>query len=181
VFFAIFAFINFLHTKNKSLMANIIYLLLGSNMGNRLSFLKQARKHITKKIGKITKTSSIYETAAWGKENQSAFLNQVLLVESDEEVTKVLALVLAIEQEIGRKRLEKWGERIIDIDILLYNNIVIETKNLIVPHPYLHLRRFTLLPLAEIAADIVHSKLEKSIRQLLTECDDVLEVSIFEA
>lgn len=161
-------------------MTNNIYLLLGSNMGNRLFFLEQAKKHIAEKVGEITKISAIYETAAWGKENQAAFLNQVVLVESDEEAAKVLALVLAIEQEIGRKRLEKWGERIIDIDILLYNDDIIEMENLIVPHPYLHLRRFTLLPLAEIAANVVHSKLGKSIGELLTECADGLEVRAFE-
>lgn len=161
-------------------MKNKVYLLLGSNMGNRLSFLEQARKYIAKKLGEITKTSAIYETAAWGKENQAAFLNQVVVVESEEEAAKVLQLILVIEQEIGRKRLEKWGERIIDIDILLYNDAIIETENLVVPHPYLHLRRFTLLPLAELAADMVHSKLGKSIGELLAECDDVLEVRVFE-
>ena len=160
-------------------MTNKVYLLLGSNMGDRLFFLASARKYIAQRVGHIAKISAIYETAAWGKENQAAFLNQVVLVEIEEEATKVLALVLAIEQEIGRKRLEKWGERIIDIDILLYNDAIIETENLIVPHPYLHLRRFTLLPLAEIAADVVHSKLQKTIEELLNECEDKLNVTIF--
>jgi 2-amino-4-hydroxy-6-hydroxymethyldihydropteridine diphosphokinase len=156
-------------------MNHNIFLLLGTNLGDRLQNLALAQQ----KIGSfcnIINMSSIYVTEAWGKTDQPAFYNQVLEVVSDLDPHKLLALLLEIEKEIGRVRLEKWGPRVIDIDLLFYNNQVINEDDLIVPHPGIPNRRFTLLPLHEIAPDMIHPLLKKNISTLLNECTDTLRV-----
>src|SRR5688500_5363303 len=135
---------------------NNAYLLTGGNIGNRLANLKQAALTIEKRCGKITVTSSIYETAAWGKEDQQDFLNQVLLLETDFDAQQLIGIILQIEREMGRSRKEKNEPRVIDIDILFYNDAIINDLNLIVPHPQLQNRRFVLEPLNEIASEFVH-------------------------
>ena len=155
---------------------NRTYLLIGGNVGDRHSNLEQAAKLIETQAGKILERSALYETAAWGKEDQPAFLNQVLHVETGLEPQELLQAVLKAEQEMGRTRQEKFGPRTIDIDILLFNDVVLESNELTVPHPQLHLRRFALMPLAEIAASQLHPKLKKSIDELLLECPDKLSV-----
>jgi 2-amino-4-hydroxy-6-hydroxymethyldihydropteridine diphosphokinase len=155
---------------------NRTYLLIGGNVGDRHGNLEQASKLVETHAGKIVKRSSIYETAAWGKEDQPAFLNQVLHVETGLEPAALLQAVLKAEEEMGRTRQEKYGPRTIDIDILLYDDIILETNELTVPHPQLHLRRFALMPLAEIAASKIHPALKKSIDELLLECPDKLSV-----
>jgi 2-amino-4-hydroxy-6-hydroxymethyldihydropteridine diphosphokinase len=155
---------------------NNIFLLIGSNLGDRKLFLKQAIKHIEDDIAPLVKASSVYETQSWGKTDAPDYLNQVLMLQTLLPAQVVLEKILAIENLLGRKREEKWGSRIIDIDILFYGDAIIKEPNLQVPHPELHKRRFTLEPLAEIAADFVHPVLNKNILQLKNELKDNLIV-----
>jgi 2-amino-4-hydroxy-6-hydroxymethyldihydropteridine diphosphokinase len=155
---------------------NNVFLLTGGNMGDRRQNLLRAAKIIDEKVGKILSTSAIYETEAWGKIDQSSFYNQVLQVLTDYSPKEVLQEILAIELNMGRERIVKYGPRLIDIDILFYNNEVIETPELIVPHPQIQHRRFVLAPLAELVPEFVHPYLQKTIRELLIECEDPLTV-----
>ena len=153
-----------------------LYLLLGGNLGDRPAYLQQARDKIATAVGPVMRSSGRYETAAWGKTDQPAFLNQVLEVQTELSPEQVLQTINAIEYDLGRIRAEHWGSRVIDIDILFYDDLVQQSQRLTIPHPQLHLRRFTLQPLAEIAPQLVHPVLQKSIRELLQECPDKLEV-----
>jgi 2-amino-4-hydroxy-6-hydroxymethyldihydropteridine diphosphokinase len=155
------------------------YLLLGGNLGNRIQYLQQARENIREQVGSIKKLSKLYETAAWGKTDQPSFLNQVVKVETALTPEEVLQSVNKIEIELGRIRLEHWGARVIDIDILFYDSLIQQTQRLTIPHPQLHLRRFTLMPLSEIAPELVHPVLNQSIKQLLETCPDELEVNVY--
>lgn len=158
---------------------NKVYLLLGGNVGARNLALHSAERYIENKLGNIILQSSVYETEAWGKHDQAPFLNKVILVETEMKPQKVLETALQIEKLMGRNREgQKWHERIIDVDILFYNDEVINEKDLTIPHPYLQERRFTLVPLNEIATDYIHPALKKSINALLSECTDPLEVKI---
>ena len=154
---------------------NIAFLLLGGNLGDREATLAQAREAIGV-LGSISKASSLYETAAWGKTDQPAFLNQALELRTTLSARQLLRRLLKIEKKMGRERLEKYGPRIIDIDILLFNNEVHTYPLLKLPHPELPNRRFALAPLAEIAPDLVHPVLKKTIKEMLEECRDELEV-----
>jgi 2-amino-4-hydroxy-6-hydroxymethyldihydropteridine diphosphokinase len=155
---------------------NDVFLLLGSNMGERNSFLLQAMAGIKKEVGKIVKASSVYETQAWGKTNEADYLNQVLLVQTMLQPRALLNSILQIELSLGRKREVKWGARTIDIDILFYNDGVVNESGLLIPHPELQNRRFTLEPLAEIAPGFMHPVLQKSMLQLKNELQDGLIV-----
>lgn len=148
-------------------------------MGDRTSFLSQARESIASRVGSIRQNSGLYETAAWGKTDQPAFLNQVLEVETALPPEQVLRTINAIEQELGRQRHEHWGARVIDIDILFYDDMILQTQRLTIPHPQLHLRRFTLVPLVEIAPMLIHPVLGKHLSALLNECPDELKVRVF--
>ena len=153
-------------------MFKTIYLLTGSNIGNSQAYLQIAIEKITVALGSITKQSSIYITEPWGNTNQQDFLNQVLEVETALTAHEVLTIILAIETEMGRNRLHKWEPRMIDIDLLFYADEIIESDELVVPHPLLHLRRFTLLPFVEIAPNWMHPKFNKTIVELLIDCTD---------
>lgn len=152
------------------------HLLLGTNIGDKKRNLLQARELIVDRIGKITNPSAIYQTSAWGKEDQDDFLNQVLTVETTWSPEQLLALCLEIEKELGRVRYEHWGERLIDIDILYYENQVITSQRLTLPHPEIQNRKFTLVPLVELAPDYIHPKLNQTNKDLLGLCTDPLEV-----
>jgi len=153
-------------------MPNNVFLLLGSNLGDSVRNLALAKENILHSLGPILKKSSIYKTAPWGVTNQPEFLNQVILIETTFNPVTVLSSIMSIEEEMGRFRKEKWGARLIDIDILFYNKEVIHQHNLSIPHPAIAFRKFTLEPLAEIAADFIHPELHKTIAVLLHECED---------
>lgn len=156
------------------------HLLLGGNLGDRPANLSAARALISERIGHIVKASGLYETQAWGKEDQPDFLNQALEVATSMRPTALLQAVLAIEQEIGRQRGEKWDARTIDIDILFYNAKVLKTKDLEIPHPFLHERNFALVPMLEIAPFKRHPVLKQNILELYEASMDNLEVVIWE-
>jgi len=153
-----------------------VFLLLGSNLGDRDSYLQQAIGQIEQHVGNVTKLSSLYETQAWGKTDQPDYLNQVVMVQTELLPREVLQQILAIELNLGRKRAEKWGARTIDIDILFYENIILNEADLIIPHPELQNRRFTLEPLAEIAPGFVHPVLKTNMLQLKNNLGDCMVV-----
>jgi 2-amino-4-hydroxy-6-hydroxymethyldihydropteridine diphosphokinase len=153
-----------------------VFLLLGSNLGNRNTFLHKAIEHIEQDIAPVIKKSPVYETQSWGKTDLPDYLNQVVMLQTALPAKDVLQRVLTIEIEMGRKREEKWGSRIIDIDILFYGNDIINEPNLIVPHPELHNRRFTLEPLGMLMPDFIHPVLNKSILELKSSLKDDLIV-----
>ena len=155
---------------------NKAYLLTGSNLGDREQYLATARSLLHEYCGTIVSASSLYETAAWGKTDQPSFLNQALEVDTPLTARQLIRRILKIEKMMGRIRNEKYGPRLIDIDILLFNNEKHNYQFLKLPHPEMQNRRFALLPLAEIAAGIIHPILHKTIAQLLKECPDELPV-----
>ena len=156
---------------------NTAYLSLGSNKGDTLQNLQQAIKLLEKEIGSIKEVSCIYITAPWGNTAQPEFKNQAVCIHTDLTANELLKKTIEIEEKLGRIRTEqKWMERTIDIDILFYNNEVINMPNLTIPHPYLHQRKFVLIPLKEIASRFIHPVLNKQINTLLEECTDTLEV-----
>ena len=158
---------------------NKVYLLLGSNMGNSEQQLKSAAQHIESQVGNITRFSSLYQTAAWGNTKQPDFLNQVLIVQTKLEPEELLTANLQIEQKMGRIRTVKNAPRIIDIDILYYNKLVLNTANLKIPHPEIPNRRFVLIPLNELSPLWKHPLLLKNNHQLLQNCKDELNVKKF--
>ena len=152
------------------------YLLTGGNLGNRSAYLQQAAQLIQQTCGNIVHYSAIYETAAWGVTDQPSFYNQAIALETILTPETLMQQLLQIEEDMGRKRIQKMGPRIIDLDILLIDQLVISTGLLTLPHPALPERRFALLPLCEIAPSLIHPVLRKSISQLLTDCTDELDV-----
>ena len=157
-------------------MKKITFLLLGTNLGDRKKNLSTARDAIEVSVGTIVKASSIYQTAAWGKTDQPDFLNQALEVETPLSAEDVLVEILKVERVMGRRREQLWGQRIIDIDILLFESKIISSATLTVPHPQLQNRRFALEPLAEIAGEVTHLLLQLTIQEMLARCADLLEV-----
>lgn len=155
---------------------NKLFLITGGNIGDRKKNLETAAALIQKQIGKISRLSAMYETEAWGVTNQPPFYNQVLEVETPLSPREVLHLILEIEEEMGRKRSIKNAARNIDIDILFFNNEIINEHNLTIPHPEIINRRFVLLPLLELEPHKIHPVLNKSIQELLSETKDKLKV-----
>ena len=150
-----------------------IFLGLGSNIENRHNYLKKAISLIENQIGEVKQQSKIYETKAWGIENQENFLNLALEVITPFFPLKVLEKILEIELLMGRKREIKWSSRNIDIDLLFFENYVFETPSLTVPHPYISQRNFVLSPLNDVCPDFIHPKFNKTIKQLSLETSDV--------
>lgn len=155
---------------------NKAFLCLGGNLGNREENLKSAINSIEKKVGTITKVSSVYETAAWGNTDQPAYLNQVLEINTELSSTELLITCLEVEKELGRTRNVKWENRLIDIDILFFNTEIIDLPELKIPHPLLHQRAFVLKPLNEIATEFLHPILNKKVKELFENCTDQLKV-----
>ena len=159
---------------------NTAYLLLGSNMGDRSGYLKRATQLLLEAGCMVTKKSDVYVAEAWGHREQEAFLNQVLLVETALDPQNLLSTILALELQMGRQRFDKWHQRIIDIDILFYGDQRINLPDLNVPHPHIAERRFTLVPLAEMAPEFVHPECNKTMKEMLDECSDPLKVQLFQ-
>ncbi len=161
---------------------NIIHILQGSNEGDRLNYLDTSVQKIEENIGKISKYSSIYESEPWGFETNLWFLNRVVVVETSLAPEVVLSKLLNIETELGRNRFSDgvYHSRTLDLDILFVGKEIISTANLIVPHPQLQNRRFTLLPLVETSPLFVHPSLNKTMIELLAQCTDKSKVQIFQ-
>ncbi len=153
------------------------YLLLGTNMGNRLQWLHFAQSQLAL-IGTITKSSGIYQSAAWGNIHQDAFLNRVIMLQSTLQPLELLKEIQGIEDNAGRIRNEKWGPRTLDIDILFCENQIIDLPQLKVPHPFIAQRKFTLVPLNELEPNLIHPIYNITINTLLQVCTDDAEVSL---
>ena len=157
----------------------ICYLLLGSNTGDRLAYLRQAAEAVSRFAGPVVQYSSVYETEPWGFDANTAFLNQVIEIRTDIQASDLMDKILVAETMLGRLRFPEvtgYVSRTIDIDILFYGQHIIEQPRLIVPHPRLHQRRFALVPLAEIAPGLFHPVLKNTIAQLEIMCPDKLTV-----
>lgn len=152
---------------------NLVYLHLGSNIGDRGGFLQRARSYIQDEIGEIINSSKVYQTSPWGVDNQEDYLNQALCVKTIFPAKDILSKVLYIEKMMGRIRSVKWQAREIDIDILFFNNDIISTKDLEVPHPLLHKRLFVLQPLMDIAPIFIHPIYNQTISEMLESCSDL--------
>lgn len=151
-------------------MDNTVYLALGSNLGDRLANLKRAIAALSPQM-EVKAKSHVYETPPWGFEDQPKFLNQVIQVNTYLAPEPLLKHLKRLEVTLGRKATFPNGPRLIDIDILFYDDLVLNTPSLEIPHPRLHERGFVLLPLADIAPDWVHPVLKKSVRELLASCN----------
>jgi 2-amino-4-hydroxy-6-hydroxymethyldihydropteridine diphosphokinase len=156
---------------------NKLFLITGGNIGDRKKNLQAAATLIAERIGQIEKSSKIYETEAWGITDQPAFYNQVHIVKSNFSAREVLEKILKIEEEMGRRRTIKNAARIIDIDILFFNEEIVNEQNLVIPHPQITNRRFVLLPLKELAPQMIHPVFKKSMEQLLLRTNDQLKVT----
>lgn len=159
-------------------MSHQTFLSTGSNLGDRLENLRQASQLISNEIGIILKTSHIYITQAWGVLDQPDFLNQALEVQTELSPESLLEKIHAIEKKMGRIRTTHWSKRLIDIDILFYEQLIMNTEDLTLPHPFLHERNFVLAPLVEIASGFQHPIFQKTIVKLYENSQDKLNVKI---
>ena len=155
-----------------------VYIILGSNIGNRLGYIEKAKFLLAEMVGDIEKESVVYQTEPWGVIDHDPYYNQVILMHTTLKPKNVIEKTLEIEEKMGRVRSGHWSPRTIDIDILLFDEEVIKTKKLTVPHPRMHLRRFVLKPLAEIAPNLIHPVLGKNMHELLEATSDQKEVII---
>ena len=161
---------------------NQVILLTGGNLGDRLSILQQAKESIERTVGQINTESPLIESEAWGFESENAFLNQVLVVDTELSAQEVLSKIQKIEEALGRvRKTEQWISRLIDIDILFFNDEIIESKDLIIPHQYIQDRRFTLFALNTILPNYIHPKLQLPISTLLENCKDQSKVEVYHA
>lgn len=152
---------------------NKVYIEIGGNQGDRLQNIQNAKLFIASSIGRVIEYSSIYETPPWGFESDQFFYNQVIYVETLFNAEELMKRAMVVEQQLGRVRSkDKYSSRTMDVDILFFNNEVLNTKNVVVPHPRMHLRRFVLEPMFELNKNLKHPILNKTIEQLLNECQD---------
>ncbi len=155
----------------------LAYLGLGSNIGNRIGYIRRSLVALSRlPKTKVTKVSSLYETEPYGKKEQPWFINIVVEVSTELGPLELFKKCKSIENKLGRQKREKWAEREIDIDILLYDEIIFSTPELQIPHPDMHNRRFVLIPLSEIAPNIIHPVFKKSVSELLIECKDTTKI-----
>jgi 2-amino-4-hydroxy-6-hydroxymethyldihydropteridine diphosphokinase len=157
-------------------MQSSIFILLGSNLGDRNSHLNYARQEISRLAGDIITVSSVYKTDAWGNTEQPAFFNQVIEIQSNLTPKELLFTILKIEKNAGRVREAKWGPRVLDLDILFFGDTILVSDDLTIPHPQIANRRFTLLPLAEIASTFIHPVTRLTMDKMLQLCTDNLMV-----
>jgi 2-amino-4-hydroxy-6-hydroxymethyldihydropteridine diphosphokinase len=165
-------------------MKGLSFILLGSNMGNREELLNEAIEQIELRCGKLVLKSSLYESEPWGFDADIYFLNQAIAIESVLSPHDLLNELLTIEAELGRKRKENhigYESRPIDLDIIYYEDIINSDEDLILPHPRLHLRRFVLMPICEIAPDFIHPILQETNSGLLERCEDYSEVRMYQS
>lgn len=162
-------------------MAGFSLILIGSNQGQRELTISQSIKMLAERCGEVFLLSSLYETEPWGFIAEQNFLNQVVALDTEMNPYDLLRELLMIEKELGRKRhdVEGYESRPIDLDILYYDDMIINDDDLILPHPRLHKRRFALMPLCDIAADFIHPVFKRSNRELLKECEDISEVKLY--
>ena len=154
-----------------------LYLLLGGNLGDKEKIFSEVKRLLKKKVGEITTQSDIYETEPWGFESEDMFWNQALEISTSLSPVEVLRETQQTEAELGRiRKSDRYDSRMIDIDMLFYDNQIIEFENLTIPHPRILERKFVLMPLAEIAPTFIHPIFRKTIGQLLLECTDILRV-----
>lgn len=154
-----------------------LYLLLGGNQGDKMAVFSEARTLLNQRIGPITSESAIYETEPWGFESDDLFWNQALEISTHLSPAEVLKQTQQIENGLGRIRKEQqYSSRVIDIDILFYGALILNSPDLTIPHPRIQERRFALVPMCDIAPELSHPVLKKSIRLLLAECTDKLKV-----
>jgi 2-amino-4-hydroxy-6-hydroxymethyldihydropteridine diphosphokinase len=153
---------------------NTAILLIGGNLGDRTGNLQQAVQLIAETAGEVVKISALYQTAPWGAVDQPDYLNQGLELHTTMDALTLLHTLLEIERRIGRIRQEKWGSRVIDIDLIFFNDSILSLPDLKLPHPRMHLRQFVLVPLLEIVPDYVHPLLHKTVKELAAACIDTL-------
>jgi 2-amino-4-hydroxy-6-hydroxymethyldihydropteridine diphosphokinase len=151
-------------------MEHTVYIALGTNLGDRLANLHAAIRSLPPEI-KVLAESHVYETPPWGYEEQPTFLNMVVKAETELGPEALLRYLKQLEVELGREQNFHWGPRLIDLDILFYDDLVIDTPPLVIPHPRLQERAFVLVPLADAAPDLIHPVLQKSVSQLMAEVD----------
>ncbi len=155
---------------------NKVYILLGGNLGKVPETISKSIEKITEQVGSCLKRSNIYVSEPWGFKSEDYFYNQAIIIETEQNPHLVLENILSIEKEMGRKRIKNknnYISRNIDIDILFYNDMILDSEDLSIPHPLMHLRSFALLPMVEIAPDFVHPAFDKTIVEILSDCEDV--------
>ncbi|MDR1719471.1 MAG: 2-amino-4-hydroxy-6-hydroxymethyldihydropteridine diphosphokinase [Dysgonamonadaceae bacterium] len=156
----------------------LVYLALGSNLGDKAENLQKAIGEISDRIGPIVVASSVYETEPWGYHSPHSFLNQVVAVKTTYSPQRLLQLTQNIEKSLGRahKTIDQYRDRIIDIDLILYGTLILDSPKLILPHPRFHLRKFVLEPLCEIAPELMHPVLKKNMKAILSDFSDMTSV-----
>ncbi len=157
-------------------MKQKVVLSLGSNIGNRMENIRASETLIATAIGDVVSKSSYYETAPWGKLDQDGFINSVLVVKTDDMPSELMVKIHEIEQSLGRQKIEHWGPRVIDIDIIFYSNWIVHKEDLVIPHPHIQDRNFVMRPILDIEKNIMHPKLNKTIEELYLDSPDQSEV-----